>query len=141
MLHFTMDGEVRKLRKQLDTNAAALPPMPENIDEQIDVPVPRDTTGAACCPHCSVQLAEVEKHDRIVQDIIPAKVIARCNRTISGCCPGCRKRVESRAPVGMRKITGGKPGTNHPWKKDGVGRAAQRGRCGDPAPIGVLMSG
>ena len=77
---------------------AALRPMPENIDEHIDVPVPRDTTGAACCPHCSVQLADVEQHDRIVEDIIPAKVVARCYHTISGYCPGCRKRVESRAP-------------------------------------------
>jgi transposase len=79
-------------------HAAALRPMPEKIDEYIDVPVPRDATGTACCPHCSVQLAEVEKHDRIVEDIIPAKVIARCYHTISGYCPGCRKRVESRAP-------------------------------------------
>ena len=79
-------------------HAAALRPMPEKIDEHIDVPVPRDSTGAACCPHCSVQLAEVEQHDRIVEDIIPAKVVARCYHTISGYCPGCRKRVESRSP-------------------------------------------
>ena len=79
-------------------HAAALRPMPEKIDEHIDAPVPRDSTGAACCPHCSVQLAEVEQHDRIAEDIIPAKVVARCYHTISGYCPGCRKRVESRSP-------------------------------------------
>jgi hypothetical protein len=77
-----------------DGHAAARRPMPEKIDEHIDVSVPRDATGAACCPHCSVQLADVEKHDRIVEDIIPAKVIARCYHTIGGYCPGCRKRVQ-----------------------------------------------
>jgi hypothetical protein len=32
---------------------------------------------------------------------------------------------------------GWKPGANHPWKKDGVGRAAVRGRRGGPAPAAV----
>jgi transposase len=79
-------------------HAAALRPMPEKIDEHIDVPVPKDAGGVACCPHCSVQLAEVEKHDRIVEDIIPSKVVTRCYHTVSGYCPSCRKRIESRAP-------------------------------------------
>ena len=79
-------------------HAAALRAMPEHIDEHIDVPVPRDAGGAACCPKCSVQLAEVETHDRIVEDIIPSKVVTRCYHTTSGYCPNCRKRIESRAP-------------------------------------------
>ena len=79
-------------------HTAALRAMPNHIDEHIDVPVPRDAVGAACCPKCSVPLAEVETHDRIVEDIIPSKVVTRCFHTTSGYCPNCRKRIESRAP-------------------------------------------
>ena len=79
-------------------HAAALRPMPEKVDAHVEVPVPQDAAGVACCPHCSVQLAEVQQHDRIVEDLIPSKVVTRCYHTLSGYCPGCRKRVESRAP-------------------------------------------
>jgi transposase len=33
-----------------------------------------------------------------VEDIEPAKAAVRCYHTVSGYCPGCRKRIESRAP-------------------------------------------
>ncbi len=79
-------------------HAAALRPMPEKIDEHVEVPVPRDAGQVACCPYCSVQLAEVQQHNRIVEDIIPSKVVTRCYHTLRGYCPGCRKRVESRSP-------------------------------------------
>ena len=77
---------------------AALRPMPETIDVHQDVPLPRDSAGCPSCPHCNTRLAEVENHERIVEDIIPAKVVTTCYHTASGFCPCCRKRVESRAP-------------------------------------------
>jgi transposase len=77
---------------------AALRPMPENIDAHIDVPAPADSTGTPSCPHCHVQLSDVRKQDRIVEDIVPSKVVVTCYHTLSGYCPGCRKRIETRAP-------------------------------------------
>lgn len=77
---------------------AALRPMPDKIDVHIDVPAPVDSSGAPSCPHCHVQLSNVQKHDRIVEDIIPSKVVVTCYHTLSGYCPGCRKQIETRAP-------------------------------------------
>jgi hypothetical protein len=76
---------------------AALRPMPPKIDLQQDVPLPKDPAGRPSCPHCNACLLELEKHERIVEDIIPAKVVATCYHTQSGWCPCCRKRIESRA--------------------------------------------
>ena len=75
---------------------AALRPMPPRIDVHQHIPLPMDTGGHLSCPHCNTQLAEVEHHKRIVEDIIPAKIITTCYHTTSGYCPCCRKRVESR---------------------------------------------
>jgi transposase len=75
---------------------AALRPMPEKIDAHRDVPLPRDSDGHASCPHCNTCLADLENHERIVEDIIPAKVVVTCYHTTSGWCPCCRKRIESR---------------------------------------------
>jgi len=79
-------------------HAAAHRPWPEKIDTHIDVPVPRDGQGMACCPECRVQLSEVQTHQRIVEDIVPARVTVVCYHTTSGYCPSCRKVMESRAP-------------------------------------------
>jgi transposase len=78
-------------------HVAALRPMPAMIDVHQDVNVPVDTLGRPSCPHCKTQLSDVEHHDRIVEDIIPSKVVTTCYHTISGFCPSCRKQVESRA--------------------------------------------
>jgi transposase len=78
-------------------HVAALRPMPATIDVHQDVPAPIDALGKPSCPHCRTQLADVERHERIVEDIVPAKVITTCYYTTSGYCPGCRKVVESRA--------------------------------------------
>ena len=48
-------------------------------------------------PSVIPRLLELENHERIVEDIIPAKVVVTCYRTTSGWCPCCRKSVESRA--------------------------------------------
>ena len=79
-------------------HVAALRPMPEKIDVHQDVPIPIDTKGKPSCPHCFTQLSDVEQHERLVEDIVPAKIITTCYHTTSGYCPGCRKTVESRAP-------------------------------------------
>jgi transposase len=59
--------------------------------------LPVDGPGKPSCPDCRTQLNEVEHHQRIVEDIIPSKVITTCYHTTSGYCPCCRKQVESRA--------------------------------------------
>jgi transposase len=61
------------------------------------VPVPQDGAGKPSCPHCRTQLSQVKHHERVVEDIVPAKVITTCYHTSSGYCPSCRKHVESRA--------------------------------------------
>ena len=76
---------------------AALRPMPQKIDVHEQVNVPIDNFGKACCPQCRSQLAEVEHHERIVEELIPQKVRVTCYHTTSGWCPCCRKRMESRA--------------------------------------------
>jgi transposase len=76
---------------------AALRPMPEHIDVHQDVPLPRDAQGRESCPHCSACLLDMEDHERVVEDIIPAQVVVTCYHTRSGFCPCCRKQVESRA--------------------------------------------
>jgi transposase len=79
-------------------HVAALRPMPEKIDVHQEVPIPIDTAGKPSCPHCRTQLSDVERHERLVEDIVPAKIITTCYHTTSGYCPSCRKQVESRAP-------------------------------------------
>jgi hypothetical protein len=76
---------------------AALRPLPEQIDAHQQVPLPQDSDGRPSCPHCNSCLLDLEKHERIIEDIIPAKVVVTCYHTTSGFCPCCRKRIESRA--------------------------------------------
>ena len=78
-------------------HAAAHRPLPEKIDVHIEVPLPRDGQGMASCPACHTQLSDVKSHERIVEDVVPAKLQVTCYHTASGYCPGCRKIVESRA--------------------------------------------
>jgi transposase len=78
-------------------HVAALRPMPAKIDVHQDVPVPVDELGKPSCPHCRTQLGDVERHERVVEDMVPAKIVTTCYHTISGWCPCCRKPVESRA--------------------------------------------
>jgi hypothetical protein len=79
-------------------HAAALRPRPGQIDTHQEVTLPKDTRGRLCCPHCRTQLNEVKHHRRMVEDIVPSKVLTTCYHTHSGYCPSCRKHVESRAP-------------------------------------------
>ena len=76
---------------------AALRPPPRKIDVKQDVPLAADGRGKRCCPNCRTQLGDVKHHQRLVEDIIPSKVVTTCYRTHSGYCPSCRKRIESRA--------------------------------------------
>lgn len=65
--------------------------------EQADPP-DSAPTGRGSCPRCNSFLVDLQDHQRIVEDIVPARVAVKCYRTRSGLCPCCRKRVESRAP-------------------------------------------
>lgn len=92
----SMSARRRKRPGRKDGHPAALRPMPEKIDVHQDVPLPQDPAGRASCPHCNACLLELENHERIVEDIVPAKVVVTCYHTASGFCPCCRKRIESR---------------------------------------------
>src|SRR5260221_4864971 len=78
-------------------HAAALRPMPAEIDVHQTVPLPIDAQNRVSCPHCNTRLADVQRHERIVEDLVPAKIVTTCYHTTSGFCPSCRKHVESRA--------------------------------------------
>jgi transposase len=88
-------------------HAAALRPMPEKIDIHQRVAAPVDNFGKACCPECRSQLSDVQQHERVVEELVPAEVVVSCYHTTSGWCPCCRKQVESRgenqppAPAGV----------------------------------------
>ena len=77
-------------------HAPALRPKPARIDVHQQVATPVDQSGKACCPHCKTQLNDVKHRRRIVEDLVPAKVVTTCYHTTSGFCPSCRKAVESR---------------------------------------------
>lgn len=91
---------VRRRRKRPGRkagHAAALRPAPEQIDVHQDVPLPQDPAGRLSCPHCNACLLDLKRHERVVEDIVPAKTQVTCYHTTRGWCPGCRRRVESRA--------------------------------------------
>lgn len=75
----------------------ALRPRPRKIDVKLEVPLPVDSRNKRCCPECRTQLTQVKHHRRLVEDIVPSKVVTTCYHTHSGYCASCRKRVESRA--------------------------------------------
>jgi transposase len=79
-------------------HAAALRPKPPRIDVREEVPFPRDACGKPSCPECRAQLMDVKRHENVVEDLIPAKVVVTCYQTMSGYCPCCRKRIRSRGP-------------------------------------------
>lgn len=78
-------------------HAPALRPPPRKIDVKLEVPLPVDSLGKRCCPHCRTQLSHMKHHRRLVEDIVPSKVVTTCYHTHSGYCPSCRKRLESRS--------------------------------------------
>lgn len=88
----------RKKPGRKQGHAAALRPMPDHIDVDQDVPLPKDPRGRESCPCCSGLLVDLADERRLVEDIVPAKVVVTCYHTRSGFCPSCNKRVESRAP-------------------------------------------
>ena len=87
----------RKAPGRKEGHPAALRPPVQQIDVHQEVPLPRDAQGRASCPHCKSCLLDLREQKRIVEDIIPAKVVVTCYHTTSGFCPCCRKHIESRA--------------------------------------------
>ena len=77
---------------------AALRPVPDHVDVEQDVPLPRDEGGRPACPRCNCSLSDVGRHERLVEDVVPSKVVVTRYHTASGYCAMCRRRVESRAP-------------------------------------------
>ena len=75
---------------------AALRPPPK-VDHTVKVPLCKDNRGRPVCPHCHGELRKLKRHRRVVEDLVPARLLVTCYRTASGYCPHCKKRVESRA--------------------------------------------
>src|SRR2546423_3506755 len=65
-------------------HAAALRPMPAKIDLRQKVPLPVDAQNHVSCPHCNTRLADVEHHQRVLEDLVPSKVVTTCYHTASG---------------------------------------------------------
>jgi transposase len=74
----------------------ALRAVPPAIDQTIEVPLVGAEGGGCRCPDCQGELTDLKDHERVVEDIVPAKVITTCYRTRSGQCEHCKRRVESR---------------------------------------------
>ena len=79
-------------------HAPALRPPPRRVDQHQQVPLRSDDRERPLCPRCNGRLAKLRRHKRIVEDLIRGTVRTTCYHTHSGVCPGCRRRVESRAP-------------------------------------------
>lgn len=77
---------------------AALRPPPDRIDEEVEVLLPEDESGRCLCPECQERLLDLEEHERVVEELIPATTKITRYHTTSGYCPQCRKKVESRHP-------------------------------------------
>jgi hypothetical protein len=88
----------RKRPGRKEGHPAALRPVPGRVDVRRDVPLPKGPDGRPACPHCNCRLSDVKRHERLYEDIIPAKVVVTCYHTASGYCAACRRRVETRAP-------------------------------------------
>jgi transposase len=71
---------------------------PRKIDRHVHASLPVDGRRKLSCPECNTQLCEVKQHRRVVEDIVPSRVVAICYHTQSGYCPSCRRRIESRGP-------------------------------------------
>src|SRR5690606_8030351 len=52
---------------------AALRPLPQQIDQHEQVPLPLDTYGKPCCPECRSQLSRVAHHQRLVEELVPSR--------------------------------------------------------------------
>ena len=78
-------------------HAADLRPPPK-VDCTVEVPLPNNADGCPACPHCQGVLRKFKRHQRLVEDLVPAHVRVTRYRTRSGYCPRCRQRVESRHP-------------------------------------------
>lgn len=89
---------LRKKRKpgRGDGHAPALRAMPDKIDETVEVPLPVGSGDVCLCPHCSGQLIDLKEHERLIEDVAPAKPLVTLYKTSSGFCEHCNKRVESK---------------------------------------------
>ena len=103
-------GKVRGKPGRKPGHPAALRPMPLKINHTVDVRLKAQRSeggqSVCLCPDCRGELCDLQSHERLVEDVVPARVKATRYRTQSGFCRTCRRRVESRAaeqpPAGYR---------------------------------------
>jgi transposase len=91
-----IETKERKRPGRKPGHPAALRPEPSRVDVHQPVVFPVDKTAHYSCPQCKAQLAQIRRHQRVVEDLVPAKIVTTCYHTISGYCPCCRRRMESR---------------------------------------------
>jgi hypothetical protein len=91
-----VEAKERKRPGRKPGHPAALRRDPPRIDVHQHVALPVNRRAHYSCPDCKTQLSHVRRHQRIVEDIVPARLVTTCYHTISGFCPCCDKRVESR---------------------------------------------
>jgi transposase len=82
----------RKPGERYGRKARRLPPGPERVDEQVDVPLP------ACCPDCGGDVVLDEVAEQFQEELVPAHSRIRRYNIALGHCTGCRRRVRSRHP-------------------------------------------
>lgn len=64
-------------------------PVPEKVDQVVDVPV-------GCCPDCQCQPENITTHTQYQTDIPPVQPVVTQFNVQVGTCPGCGKRVQGR---------------------------------------------
>lgn len=84
------------------------PPLEEEIQETIEVPLPR-------CPDCGGPLIDRATHEQIQIDLPEVKPQVTRFLTESGYCPRCGKRVCSRHPDQVSEATGAAGVCLGPW--------------------------
>lgn len=89
---------VRRKPGRLVGHEGAFRPHPRKIDRHVHARLPVDSRRKLSCPDCGTQLSNVKSHRRLVEDIVPSKVVTTCYHTQAGYCPSCRRQIESRGP-------------------------------------------
>jgi transposase len=80
----------RKPGEGYGRKARRVPPAPERVDEQVDVPLP------ACCPDCGDRVELDKVVEQFQEELVPAHTRVRRYDVALGRCTGCRRRVRGR---------------------------------------------
>ncbi len=82
----------RKAGQAYGTKARRQPPLPEEIDEQRDAPLP------ACCSDCGGDVVFDRMTPQFQEEIVPARTVKRRYEVALGHCSGCDRKVHGSHP-------------------------------------------